>query len=149
MVESRHRSRRRGQRAQPGGIAWLVETATGEVANALHRDLFSDQRDFNDLGWRGLWDYITAAPPGTAIHYHVSRGHDLSDEIALEMVNKQRELLWRYTAVHFKGGSQIPFPEPLTFSDDDAEGNEPTATWETVTADQMISPEVRALLEGA
>ncbi|MGB3481142.1 MAG: hypothetical protein WBB07_02865 [Mycobacterium sp.] len=48
--------------------------------------------------------------------------------------------------MHFEGGKNVSFPERLTFVDESEP--EPAVTWESATVDDLISPEVRALLEG-
>lgn len=124
--------------------------ATGELADSLHRDLFADGRTLDELDWRGLWAYITKAPPGTALHYQLSEGWAISDKIAAEQLYEQRKLGWRYTAVHFEGGKDIPVPQPISYPG--AVKTEQAATaqsWESVTIDDLVSPEVRALLQGA
>jgi hypothetical protein len=145
-----HHSRRRRQRTNAGKLTWLVEHATGDLADALDRDLRSDRLTFDELGWRGLWAYITAAPPGTAIHYARTEGWTLGDKIAAEQLYEQRKLGWRYTAIHFKGGKDHPFPEPIPYpgagKTDEAKNAQ---SWETATVDELVSPEVRALLQGA
>lgn len=122
--------------------------ATGELADALHRDLTSDRLSFDDLGWRGLWAYITKAPPGTAIHHLRSEGWGTGLDLELEQINELRELNWRYTAVHFKGGSDKPIPQRITRESLTAEtSSAATVTWESVTVEELVSPEVRALLQ--
>jgi hypothetical protein len=104
---------------------------------------------FDDLGWEGLWAYVTAAPQGTAIFHHHSEGWTLGDKIAAEQLYEQRKLGWRYTAVHFEGGKDIPAPEPIAYPG--AVKTEQAATaqsWESVTLEDLVSPEVRALLQG-
>jgi hypothetical protein len=123
--------------------------ATGELADAIRRDLLTDQLDFDDLGWRGLWAYITTAPPGTAIHHARSKGWVVGDKLAAETLTDLRTLLHRYVSVHFEGGADLPFPEPIDYPGRGATTDEAAKTWETVTIDELISPEVRALMEGA
>lgn len=136
------------RRGDVGKLIWLADAVTGELADAIRRDLLTDQLEFDDLGWHGLWAYITAAPPGTAIHYARSKGWTLGDKIAAEQLDVDRRIEWRYTAVHFEGGTDIPFPEPTDYPGRDAT-DDAAKTWETVTIDELVSPEVRALLEGA
>lgn len=95
------------------------------------------------MGWRGLWAYITAAPPRTALHYAQAEGWALSDKIAANQLHALRVLVWRYTAMHFEGGKDQPFPEPVDYP-----GSKPSEPeLEVVTT---ISPQVRALMqEGA
>lgn len=126
---------------------WLVAQATGDLADAIDRDLFSDGRDFNDLGWRGLWAYITTAPPNTAIFHQLSEGWTIGDKIAAEQLYEQRKLGWRYTAIHFVGGAEADFPEPIEYPG--TQKPVPAKSWETVTLDEMVSPEVRQFLKGA
>lgn len=124
---------------------WLVATATGDLADAIDRDLISDGKDFDDLGWRGLWAYITTAPPGTAIHYVQSKGWAVGDKIAAETLNDLRDLLWRYVAVHFKDGVDVPRPEPIDYPGRAATTG--AQGWETATLEDLMTPEVRALLK--
>ena len=120
------------------------------MADALDRDLRCDRLAFDDLGWRGLWAYVTTAPPGTAIHYHRSQGWQIGDKIAAENLYSLRELVWRYTALHFQGGKNIPFPERISYPGAATSDQEQAAvSWETATVDELVSPEVRALLQGA
>lgn len=124
--------------------------ATGPLADALNRDLISDRLALDELGWRGLWSYITAAPPGTAIYHERFEGWTLGDHLAAEQLYEDRKLGWRYAARNFEGGSKIPFPEPIPRPGVVDENDDPNApTWETATVDDLISPEVRALLKGA
>lgn len=92
--------------------------------------------------------YITAAPPLTAIHYFKSEGISNSDKIALEMLFEQRKLNWRYGAVHFEGGSDIPYPQRPQYPGADLPDENAGITWENATIDDLVSPEVLALLEG-
>lgn len=119
---------------------------TGDLADAVHRDLTVDRLTLDGLDWRGLFAYVTAAPPGTAIHHARNDGWTVTDHIAAEHLSDFRELLWRYTAVHFEGGKTIPFPQRITHPGD--EPVEAGPTWETVTIDDMVPPEIRKLLRG-
>lgn len=130
-----------------GGIIWLIRVS-GELADAITRDLFSDRRDFNELGWRGLWAYITAAPPGTAIHYAKHEGWSIGDHLAAEQLHALRILDWRYTAIHFKRGSDQPFPERIPRPGVEGPQRYDGPTWETATFEELVSPEVLALLRG-
>lgn len=119
------------------------------MADALHRDLLTDNKEFDDLGWRGLWAYITTAPPRTALHHRANEGWTIADHLAAESLYEQRKLGWRYTAMHFKHGSEAPFPEPISrpgVGDDEPESS---LTWETATLDDLIPQNVRDLLKGA
>jgi hypothetical protein len=148
--EGGHQPRRRRRGSDTGKLTWLVEQATGDLADAIARDLFTDGRDFDDLGWRGLWAYITKAPPGTAIHYQRSEGWLLGDKIAAEQLYEQRKLDWRYTAIHFEGGANADFPEPIPYPGAAMTDQAKAAkSWATATIDDLVSPEVRALLRGA
>lgn len=129
---------------------WLAEQATGDLADALDRDLRTDRLALDDLGWRGLWAYITTAPPGTALHYAQSEGWLLGDKIAAEQLVTLREIEWRYTAIHFKGGADRPYPQPITYPGKVLPDKVAVAkSWETATIDELVSPQVRALLKGA
>lgn len=119
---------------------------TGDLADAVHRDLLADRLTLDDLSWRDLWCYVTAAQPGTAIHHARNDGWVVGDHIAAEQLSDIRELLWRYTALHFEGGKNLPFPERVVHPG--AEPAAPGKTWATVSLDEMISPEVRDLLKG-
>lgn len=122
--------------------------ATGELADALHRDLLSDRLELDDLGWRGLWAYITTAQPGTAIYHERFEGWTTGDHIAAEHLSDFREYLWRFTVVHFEGGKDIPFPDRVPHPGIEDVDTTPAATWETVELDDLVSPEVRQLLRG-
>lgn len=117
------------------------------MADAIHRDLLADQPlTFDELGWRGLWAYVTKAQPGTAIYQARTEGLSPSDELILELINELREINWRYTAIHFVGGKETPFPQRITRQSLE-EVPEVVPTWESVTIDELVSPEVRALLQ--
>lgn len=122
--------------------------ATGDLADALDRDLRTDRLTFDELGWRGLWAYITKAQPGTAIFHDVTDGLTTGDDLTLEVFNELREINWRYTALHFEGGKNIAFPQRLNRQILTAPPEAPVKNWETVTLEELaISPEVRALLQ--
>lgn len=117
------------------------------LADAIERDLFTDNRTFDELGWRGLWAYITQAQPGTAIHYVQTEGWALGDKIAAEQLYEQRKLGWRYTAMHFKGGKDVEFPEPIKYP-----GNATVKADKQTqprTLNDVVPPHVRKLLRGA
>lgn len=112
--------------------------------------MFNAGRTLDELGWRGLWSYITAAPPGTALHYIQSEGWTLGDKIAAEHLTATRQLFHRYTARNFQGGADIPFPERIEYPGAVKTDEEAAAlSWETATIDDLVSPEVRELLTGA
>lgn len=144
MAGSRYR------RAHHGGIAWLVDQVTGDLADAITRDLISDRLDFDDLGWRGLWAYVTTAPPGTAIHYARTKDQPtLSDRIAAGQLYEQQKLGWRYTAVHFEGGADAAFPEPIALPGDELESDDDAPTWDGVASiDDLMPINVRNMLKG-
>jgi hypothetical protein len=134
------------RRVKAGGIAWLVRTVTGELADAVTRDLLTDRLDFDELGWRGLWCYVTAAPPGTAIYHKRNEGWTIGDHLAAEQLYEARKLGWRYTALHFKGGKDIPFPDQIPRPGLELPEVYDGPTWETATPDDIeIAPEVIAL----
>lgn len=141
MAESRPRRER-----DPGGIAWLAGQVTGDLADAITRDLISDHLDFNQIHPDDMRAYIEAAPPGTAIYYVRNEGWTPGDHLAAEQLDVQRRLYWRYGAVHFQGGDKEPFPEsiprPGVVSVNSA------ATWEEALEDPA-SPQVVAMLKGA
>jgi len=122
---------------------------TGDLADALDRDLRTDRLDFDELGWRGLWAYVTKAPLGTAIFQERSQGWQLGDKINAEILFDLRKLLWRYTAVHFEGGREWPFPEQIPYPGSvRSDAAQAAKNWEEVTTEELVSPEVRALLRG-
>jgi hypothetical protein len=133
------------RRTHTGGIRWLIGIVAGELADAVARDLLADRLCFDELGWRGLWAYVTAAPPGTAIYHARFDGWTVGDHLGAELLSELRELLWRYTAVHFEGGRDIPFPVRVTHP---GITTETPVSWSTVELDDMVSPQVRALLRG-
>jgi hypothetical protein len=57
-------------------------------------------------------------------------------------------LAWRYTAVHFKRGKDEPFPDRIPRPGVPAPEVYDGPTWETVTLEDIVSPEVLALLQG-
>lgn len=125
---------------------WLVAAVTGDLADAVTRDLLADRLDFDDLGWRGLWAYVTAAPPGTAIHYARHDGWTVADHMSAELLSDVRELLWRYTCIHFEGGKDLPFPQRIPHPGVQAPA--PVLTWDDIDSiEDLISPEVRELLK--
>lgn len=126
---------------------WLVRVVTGEFADAITRDLLSDRLAFDELGWRGLWAYVTTAPPGTAIHHAANHGWTISDHIAVESLYELRKLGWRYTALHFQGGAREPFPERIPRPGVTPPEQYDGPTWATATVEDMVSPEVLALLQ--
>lgn len=94
---------------------------------------------------------MTTAPPGTAIHYARTKDNPtLLDRIAADHLYELRKLGWRYTAVHFEGGSEAPFPEPIVLPGDEAEATDEGPTWDTVTSiDDVMPSNVRDMLRGA
>lgn len=129
---------------------WLVDQVTGDLADALDRDLRTDRLAFGDLDWRGLWAYVTAAPPGTALHYARSQGWALGDKLAAEQLHALRNLHWHYRARNFVGGADAPFPEPVDYPGRaEAPKPDPASSWATASVDDIVSPQVRALLMGA
>jgi len=129
---------------------WLVDQVTGDLADALDRDLRTDRLALEDMDWRGLWAYVTAAPPGTALHYVRSQGWALGDKLSVEQLQVLRELRWHYRARNFVGGSDVPFPQPVDYPGRQRTPQEAVAhSWETATVDEIVSPQVRALLRGA
>lgn len=123
----------------------LIVAVTGELADPLDRDLLVDRLDFDELGWRGLWAYITCAPPGTALFHARTQGWSLGDKLSAEQLYETRKLLWRYTALHFEGGKDQPFPEHIDYPGAAITDKQKMAlSWQTATVDQLISPEVRA-----
>lgn len=69
-------------------------------------------------------------------------------QLGAELLNEFSELLWRYTAVHFKDGKELPFPERKTLREliHGVEEVEPV-DWEPAI-DTLTSPEFRAMLQG-
>jgi hypothetical protein len=127
---------------------WLAEQVAGPLADALDRDLRCDGIDFDSLGWRGLWAYIVAAPPGTAIYHARNEGWTIADHIAAEELYELRKLAWRYTAIHFERGKNEPFPERIPRPGVPAPEKYDGPTWETATIEDIVSPEVLELLRG-
>ena len=127
---------------------WLAEQVAGPLADALDRDLRCDGIDFDSLGWRGLWAYIVAAPPGTAIYHARNEGWTIADHIAAEQLYELRKLAWRYTAIHFKRGKDEPFPDRIPRPGVPAPEKYDGPTWETATIEDIVSPEVLELLRG-
>lgn len=93
---------------------------------------------------------MTAAPPGTALHYAATAGWALGDKIGAEQLGVLRELRWHYRARHFVGGAETPYPTPVDYPGRPRPAPRPAAhSWETATIDDIVSPQVRALLRGA
>lgn len=133
-------------RRDTGGIAWLAGQVTGDLADAITRDLLSDQLNFNKIHPADMRAYIEAAPPGTAIYYVRNEGWTVGDHLAAEQLDVQRRLYWRYGAVHFKDGDKLPFPESI--SRPGVEPIDSATTWEEALEDPA-SPQVVAMLKGA
>jgi hypothetical protein len=73
----------------------------------------------------------------------------LGDKIAAEHLYTLQELVWRYTAVHFRDGAEMPFPQRIPYPGAPTRADvEMKRGWETATIDDLVSPEVRALLQG-
>ena len=119
--------------------------STGELADAIHRDLLRDRLTFDELGWRGLWAYVTKAPPTTAIFNQQLDGWTVGDRMSAEyaaaQLDEMRELVWRYTALHFERGKDVPFPKPVPRPWLEEEAYEPP---KALTLEEAIPPEVRA-----
>ena len=126
---------------------WLIRQ-TKTLGDAITRDLLSDRLTFTELGWRGLWAYVTAAPPGTAIHYARTGGWSIGDHIAAEQLFELRKLDWRYTAIHFKRGAEQPFPDRVPRPGVEVPQRYDGPTWETASLEELVSPEVLELLRG-
>lgn len=143
------RRRRRG--ADAGKLTWLVDVATGDLADAIDRDLFADGRDFDELGWRRLWAYITTAPPGTAIFHVRGDGWSVGDKVAAENLFATEKLLWRYVARNFEGGSDLPYPQRVSYPGaPTSAGQTATKSWANASVDDVVvPPKVRELLRGA
>jgi hypothetical protein len=127
---------------------WLARECVGDgtLAGPLNRDLICDGLEFDQLGVAGLWDYIEHAPPGTAIHHTQNHGWAPDTHLLAELLSDFRELLWRYRAIHFVGGKDVPYPDRIPRPE--AEPDEPAVTWATVELDDMMSPQVRAMMQG-
>lgn len=122
--------------------------STGELADALRRDLLSDRLSFDELGWRGLWAYVTTAPPGTALYHARSGGWTVGDYLAAEKLDVFREILWRYIAIHFEGGTEAPFPDRVPRPGDVVVEAGPT--WDAVdNVTDLMSPKVLEMMRGA
>jgi len=91
---------------------------------------------------------VTAAQPGTAIHHARSGGLSLEAQVGAELLNEVCELHWRYNAVHFENGANVPLPERLSLREL-IYGREPV---EEIDYDAHIAhnqdPKVRAMLQG-
>lgn len=72
----------------------------------------------------------------------------LSDHLVAEQLYEARKLGWRYTAVHFKGGMNVPFPEPISLLGDGDDGSVPAVTWDTATLDDLMPQHVRDMMKG-
>lgn len=96
-----------------------------------------------------MWAYVTAAPPGTAIHHARSEGMSIEAQLGAEVLNELSELHWRYNAVHFEGGSKIAFPERLSLREL-IYGREPVEEidYDAHIANTEVDPRVRAMLQG-
>ncbi len=124
--------------------------ATGQLANAIDRDLLADGLRFDDLGWRGLWCYITEAPPNSAISRRMNDDWTFDHHLLAEMLYELRKLHWRYTAIHFKDGTKVAFPTPIA-----RPGVEPPVKtqytkedWDSVeSAEDLIPEHVRELMK--
>ncbi|MCC9182565.1 hypothetical protein [Mycolicibacterium mageritense] len=74
----------------------------------------------------------------------------LGDQIAAEQLYEQRKLGWRYTALHYEGGSDLPFPERIVLPgmEDEVSGSD-EPTWADVEdVSDLMSPKVLALMKG-
>ncbi|OFJ55253.1 hypothetical protein BEL07_03140 [Mycolicibacterium grossiae] len=90
-----------------------------------------------------MWAYVTRAQPGTAINHQLTEGWNQAEHSMANVVDIVNQLLWRYNAVHFERGSEVPYPEPVWRpGDDPVEVEVKTAlTWE-----EVFTPELKALL---
>lgn len=129
-----------------GGIAWLAGQVFGDLKLAVTRDLTRDQLDIDTLTVDQLWAYVKSAPPGTAIYHAQFEGWTVGDHLAAEQLFELRKLGWRYSAVNFEGGIDVPYPTRIPRPGVEELDQQPTETWETVELEDMISPEVIALL---
>jgi hypothetical protein len=121
----------------------------GPLADPLARDLLSDRLTLDQLGgWRDLWAYVTAAPPGTAIHYAACDGWPIGDRLAAELLTDVRRWAWKYTARNFEGGRDAPWPDPILYPGSAAAAQTPVLRWETATLDDLMTPQVRELMKG-
>lgn len=93
--------------------------------------------------------YISAAQPGTAIFHARSEAWGIAEHLAAETLFELRKLGWRYGAVHFVDGDKVPYPERIDRPGIEKPETYDGPTWETATVDELISPEVRALMRGA
>lgn len=136
-------------RRDPGGIAWLVDQVTGDLADAITRDLISDRLNFSDIQPSDMRAYIESAQPGTAIFHAQNEAWGLPEHILAELLFEIRKLNWRYSAVHFENGTNVPYPERITRPGVEEPAQYTGPTWETATAEELIPPEVRELMRGA
>lgn len=74
----------------------------------------------------------------------------MGDKLGAETFDDIRELLWRYGAVHFEDYAKTkPFPTRIDYPGSPKAPEVIEAkSWESVTLEEMVSPEVRALLQG-
>ena len=129
-----------------GGIAWLAGQVFGDLKLAVTRDLTRDQLDIDTLTVDQLWAYVKSAPPGTAIYHVQYDGWTVGDHLAAMQLHELRKIEWRYAAINFERAKELPFPTPIPRPGVEQPDPEPTETWETVSLEDMISPEVIALL---
>lgn len=139
MVQDRHG-------AVSGGIAWLAGQVFGDLKLAVTRDLTRDQLDLDTIGLDKLWAYIHAAHPGTAIYHAQNDGWTVAEHLAAEQLYELRKIGWRYAAINFKDAINIPFPKPITRPGVEVVDHDSAETWATVSLEEMVSPEVIALL---
>lgn len=147
---------REPRRCSRGGIVRLARIVHGDLyAGPLRRDLLCDRLTFDELGWQDLVDYVDHPPTGTALRdafdqerERESGGWKIADHLAAELLYELRKLNWRYGAVHFEGGSNIPYPEQITRPGVEVPQEYDGPSWEEATVDDLVKPEVRALLRG-
>ncbi len=113
----------------------------------MRRDLLRDRLTLAELTARDLWAYITTAPPGTAIHHALNEGWELADHLAAEELFELQQIRWAYRAANFEGGKDDPFPRRI--SRPGVELPPEPVDLNTLTVDQIVPPELVALLEGS
>lgn len=135
-------------RNRHGGIVRLARTVTDDrYAGPLRRDLLCDNVDFDELGWRGLADYLEYAPPGTAIFHARTHGVTLTDQLISRLIHEVERLTYYFRRANFVG--ELEYPEMIILpgmADAAVDGG---PSWSDVkNPTDLMSPKVRALMRG-
>jgi hypothetical protein len=87
------------------------------------------------------------------LHHKINDGWTISEDLDAAILFELQKLGWRYTALHFERGTDVPFPEPVLrpgFELEEPEQEPGPATWADVDDITELIPEhVRELLRGA